>query len=186
MTVPAFLENADAEDAAELAQLTGFDLNAAMSDAQLDAFASDICRHLANAKADLARYQEAEAAELQRITAFYETRCAPLDLRIRQLEAIGTEIAKRAHFPGKSKSRKVAFGCYGSRKIPEKITVVDEAKALDWLHQVGDDQAIRVKRSVDLTVAKPIVLARLRSVGEVPEGFEHVGESEVFFIKAEA
>lgn len=186
-TAPAWLENADAEDEAELSSLIGFDTNAPMSDAQLDAFASDICRHLANAKADLARYNEAEAAEVERIAAFYESREAPLVRRIEQLEAIGVEIAKRAHFPGKSKSRKVAFGCYGSRKVPEKVTVVDEDKAINFLLDSRPSAVMHVsKYKILLPDAKQAVKDHLSATGEVPEGFDHSGETEAYFIKPDA
>jgi hypothetical protein len=187
VTSPAFLQNAEEEDAADLAKLTGVDLNTPLSDGQLDAFASDICRHLANTKADLSRYDEAEAAEHARIAAFYESREAPLIRRIEQLEAIGGEIARRATFPGKSKSRKVAFGCYGSRKVSERVTVVDEGKAINFLLENRPSAVAHVsKYKILLDVAKVAVKDHLTATGEVPDGFEHVGETEKFFIKPDA
>jgi hypothetical protein len=187
VTAPHFLDNAEAEDAAELAALAGIDLNVPASDAQLDAFASDICRHLANTKADLSRYDEAEAAEHARIAAFYESREEPLIRRIEQLEAIGEEIARRATFPGKSKSRKVAFGCYGSRRVGEKVTVVDEGKAINFLLENRPSAVAHVsKYKILLDVAKAAVKDHLTASGEVPDGFSHVGETEKFFIKPDA
>lgn len=186
MTVPDFLENAEQEDAAELRALIGVNLNQPTSDAQLDALASDVCRQLARFAADRARYEEAEAAELARIRTFYANRVAPIALRIQQLEAIGAEIAQRATFPGKSKSRKVAFGCYGSRKIAEKVSVVDEGKALAWA-RINHPYAIETKTVEKLSAVaiKGAVLAVVHQSGEVPDGFDHVGESEKFFIKPE-
>jgi len=184
MTIPAFLQNAEEEDAADLARLTGVDLNAPLSDGQLDAFASDICRHLMSAKADRARYEEAQTAEQLRITTFYEARFQPIDLRIKQLETIGEEIAKRAQFPGKSKSRKVAFGSYGSRKVPEKVSVVDDAKAIEWAQRTAPT-LLKTRHSIVMKDAKPVILSLIAATGEVPPGFEHTGESEMFFIKAE-
>lgn len=184
--VPHFLDNAEEEDAADLAALTGIDLNAPKSDAQLDALASDVCRQIGNAQRDLARYADAEKAELVRIGMFYEARYTPLQRRIQQLEAIGAEIAKRAQFPGKSKSRKVAFGSYGSRKVAERVSVVDEAQAIHFLLEHARSAVSEVVRfKISLADAKPAVLKHLAETGVVAIGFEHVGESEKFFIKAE-
>jgi hypothetical protein len=186
VTAPHFLDNAEAEDAAELNALIGFDLNQPKSDAQLDAIASDICRQLAALNADRARYDEAEAAEISRIRTFYRARVAPIDLRIQQLEALGAEIAQRATFPGKSKSRKVAFGSYGSRKIAEKVSVVDQDAAINFLLGHASHAVMQVSSyKIVLPDAKQVVKDHLARTGEVAAGFEHVGESEKFFIKPE-
>lgn len=185
MTAPAFALPTESEEQGELEAMLGFALTDSTSDAQLDAIASDICRHLGYREADLARYEEARKAEIARINLHYSHRCGKLDAEIAQLRALGEEVAKRAKFPGKSKSRSVAFGSYGSRKVPEKVEIVDEARAFAWLTRTGNHGAFRTKTEIIRAEAKKLVLANLNATGEVADGFEHVAEQETFFIKAE-
>jgi len=170
----------------ELEQMLGFALTPGTSDATLDSIASSICRHLGRIEADRTRYKEAEEAEHARITIFYASRKEKLDHAIVRLQEMGAEVARRATFPGKSKSRSVAFGSYGSRKVSEKIEVVDEEKATDWLANTDDASALRSKLSIDKKEATKLVLTHLHATGEIPDGFTHTEETESYFCKAEA
>lgn len=175
----------DEEERAQLAEI-GALVEGPKSDAQLDAAASEICRWLAAAHADRARYLEAEAAETARIRMRYAACVEPLDRRIAQLEAIGADLARRADFGPKARSRKVGYGSYGKRAVSDVVKVTDQAKAIEWL--VANDldaTTVRVKatKSVDVKEVKPIVLAHLISTGEIPDGFEHIEGHDEFFIK---
>jgi hypothetical protein len=117
VTSPAFLQNAEEEDAADLAKLTGVDLNTPLSDGQLDAFASDICRHLANTKADLSRATtRLKLRSMPGSLTFYESREAPIDLRIEQLEAIGGGDRQASDV---SREVEVAQGCVRLLRIAQ-------------------------------------------------------------------
>lgn len=180
MTAPAaMLGYADPEIAAP-------SLDGPMSNAELDALASEICRLIGETQAELARYNEAEAAEIARIQLRYGNMRGPLERRVAQLEEMGRECARRADF-GKKKSRSVGNGTYGKRQVPESVKVADQESALLWLDDEKQSAAIREKtvRSVDVKEAKPIVLAHLISTGELPPGFEHVEPHDEFFVKVE-
>lgn len=185
MTAPAFTLPTEEEEYDELSILIGgFTLTDSTSDAQLDAIASDICRHLGKLLADRARYEEAERAEKRRIDMFYTSRFEKLDMRIAELQSLGAEVARRAEFPGKSKSRSVAFGSYGRRKQPERVTVADNERAIVSIAKIAP-HLIHSKPSILVSEVKPIVLAALKASGELLDGFEHVPESETFFVKPE-
>lgn len=152
---------------------------------QLDAVASEICRMLGESTVELARYIEAENAEIARIQMRYRALRDPVTDHILRLEAIGKEVASRSDF-GKRKSRKVGFGMYGRRTVPERLSVVDQDAALEWLTvNAQGSLAIReqIKRSVDLKEAKPVVLSHLKATGEVAPGFDHAEAREEPFIK---
>lgn len=188
MTAVAFqlppLEQIDAEEKNELAGLIGFALTPNTSDAQLDAIASDICRHLGYRMANFARYEEARKAEVLRINMHYNARAEPLVKEMAQLRAVGEEIARRAKFPGKSKSRSVAFGSYGSRKSTERVAIVDDQLAIVSIAKLNPALVHSVPQ-IKFAEVKDVVMAHLKSTGEVLEGFEHFPESETFFVKAE-
>lgn len=192
MTAVAFqlppLAQIDAEEKNELAGLIGFALTPSTSDAQLDAIASDICRHLGHRLADLARYEEARKAEIARINMHYDARRGPIDKEIAQLQSLGAGVARQAKFPGKSKSRSVAFGVYGSRKVPEKVTVTDADTLIPWLRK-NYPAVVKIESTEKVAAAdlKPVVLAHMKShEGELAPGVEHIPESETYFVKAEA
>jgi phage host-nuclease inhibitor protein Gam len=185
VTATAFVLPTVDEEQGELEQMLGFALTPGTSDATLDSIASSICRHLGRIEADRQRYKDAEEAEHARITIFYASRKEKLDHAIVRLQEMGAEVARRATFPGKSKSRSVAFGSYGSRKVSEKIEVVDEKKAIDWLARIDDASALRSKLSIDKKEATKLILAHLHATGEIPDGFNFVEETELFFVKAD-
>lgn len=186
MTATAFVLPDEDEERSELEAMVGFALTPSTSDAQLDSIASGICRQLGRLQSDLARYNEAAKAEHLRIDLFYNARRERLDTWIAQLQEMGAEVARRATFPGKSKSRSVAFGSYGSRKVPEKVRITNIEAALPYAEQIAP-AAIRIKteRTIDIKVIKATIIEHLHTTGEVPPGFEHTGETETFFVKAD-
>lgn len=187
--VPSWLQGEDRVEEAELRSLIGdvgaLDLNKPMGDAELDVLASRICRALGEIEKNLERYDAALDLEIENLRARYARFTAPLVAYRNEIEAAGIEIAKRAEFPGKSKSRNVGYGCYGSRKTPERITVADPEKAIASLEAMGKSEALRLKKAVDVKTATPIVLDWLKSTGEVIDGFEHQPAAETFYIKPE-
>lgn len=189
MTATAYqlphIDAVDAEERDELEALTGFVLTDSTSDAQLDAIASSICRMLSHLNADLARYQEAEQAEVRRINLFYNARTEKLNARIEELLGYGAELARRATFPGKSKSRSVAFGSYGRRKSQERVSIVDLEKAIVSIAKLNPS-LVRRKPSILVSEVKPAVLYHLKMTGEILDGFSHEPEGETHFIRPEA
>lgn len=156
-----------------------------LSDADLDALASDICRRMSEVATDLNRYTEAQAAEEARIQMRYAAIREPLNRRYAALEKIGEELARRADF-GKKKSRAVGFGSYGRRTKKECVKIVDPAKALEFA-RVAAPEAIKTE-TIEKPVHKllePVVIKHVHASGEVPEGFEHTSEREEPFVKPE-
>lgn len=170
----------------ELAQI-GIVLQGPTSDAQLDAAASEICRRLGEAQADLKRFQEAEQAEVMRIEMRYSALCEPLEHRIAQLEELGREVARRADF-GKKKSRTVGFGSYGRKKKSERVKIIDPAAAIEFARAQKIEGAI-ASETIEKPVHKvlePAVIAYVHeNEGVVPAGFEHFEETDEPFVKAE-
>lgn len=183
MTAPAAWLFEDNDELKELSQyLEGIDLSKPMSDGELDALASDLLARLARVQADLARYEEAEAAEMARITARYEQITEPLAGKASALEEAVKEIAKRAAYPGKAKSRKVGFGVYGKRSKAEKVIVFDEAEAIATLKK-HCPEAVRIKEEIEMKVAKAFVLEQMKpeNGGVIPAGFDHEEAKENYY-----
>lgn len=169
----------------ELASI-GISLDGPTSDAQLDAWASEICRELAAENADIARYTEAEAAEIGRIRMRYAALREPHERRVGILEAIGRDLARRADF-GKRKSRKVGFGSYGRKLKSEAVKIVDRAIALEWFKANAPDVVVvetpEPVEKIPHDKVEPFVLQYLKETGEVPPGIEHTSESDEPWVK---
>jgi phage host-nuclease inhibitor protein Gam len=173
------------DELAELASI-GIVLDGPTTDAQLDAAASEICRRLGEAQAELDRFEEAESAEVARIEMRYMALCEPIEKRIAQLEELGREIARRADF-GKKKSRAVGFGSYGRKTKREHVKIVDEAAAIAFARECAIPGGVKVE-TVEKPVHKaiePVVIAHVHATGEVPAGFEHEAERDEPFVKAQ-
>lgn len=159
------------------------DLNAPMSDAQIDAIASDVCRQLADIHKEQSRYIDAQAAEIERIRFRYSQLMKPLDERYKQLVNYGEELASRADF-GKKKSRNVGFGSYGRRTVAQAVRVVDEDAAIKWASEKAPEIVTsRTIRTIDKLAAKKVVLEMLTTDGVIPPGFDHEPPRESYFIK---
>lgn len=180
---PAFLQNVDEQEYDDLAQLVG-QLEGPTGDAEVDAVASIGLREMAREQAEIDRYKESCKAELSRIQNRYVALVEPHIRRYDQAEGIVKECASRAQFVGKSKSRKVGNGQYGRRTVPEKVKIIDVGKALEWA-RTNCPAAIKQKteESVVHAIVAPLILARLESAGELPDGFEHEGEHEEMYAK---
>lgn len=154
------------------------------SDSELDALASEVCRMLGEAKAEIDRYSEAERAEFARLSIRYAALKEPIATRVGRLTQLGQEIARRANF-GKKKSRDVGYGCYGVRQVPERVEITDEEKAAAWLRVHGSSDAFRVKTEINKSMAGKTVLAVLHATGELASGFEHKAAHDEPFIRPE-
>lgn len=166
----------------ELASI-GIVLDDSTTNAQLDAWASEVCRRIAEQRAEIERYNEAEAAEIARIQMRYAAMRDRHERRVQELEAIGRDLAESADF-GSKKSRDVGFGTYGRRKVPESVKVVDKDAALNWAIEHAPDAVVeKIERRVNAAVVKPAVLNVLKSTGELPPGFEHTAAHDEPFVK---
>lgn len=186
MTAPAFLENVDADERAELEGLTGI-LAQPLDDVGLDALASHALRIMAREQAEINRYKAAYAAEVQRLAGRYEALIEPHTHYLAQAEETVKECARRAQFVGKAKSRKVGNGQYGRKTVPEKVSITDKVLALQFAMTADPFLKEMVKQKTEYTVVHaavvPAVLKHLKETGEVPLGFEHVGEHEETYAK---
>jgi hypothetical protein len=176
----------DEDDRAELAAvgivLDTPELQFPSDAAQLDAAISVVLRQLARTQLDIERYQAARAREHMTIDARYDRIMDPLAERVAYLESVGRQLAKEAHFPGKAKSRKVAFGSYGKRKAGGKLQIVDAETLLTWARACDDPtQLIESKTTERVPHAK--ALEYLEATGIVPEGCEWVDEYDDPFVK---
>lgn len=166
----------------ELASI-GIVLDDSATGAQLDAWASEVCRRISAERAELARYNEAEAAEMARIQMRYAAMKNRHMRRVQELEAIGRYLAEHADF-GAKKSRDVGFGSFGRRQVPEKVSVVDAEKAVEWAKANAPAAVVTtVAERVDVKAVKPMVLAYLKDTGEVAPGFEHTAAHDEPFVK---
>ncbi len=187
MTAAPSVLPSEQDELADLASI-GIVLEGPTTDAQLDAAASEVCRLLGEAQAELDRYEEAESAEVARIEMRYMALCEPIDRRIAQLELLGRDLAARADF-GKKKSRKVGFGSYGRKLRSEAVKIVDRAAALEWFKAHAPDVVEVVTpepvEKIPHDRVEPFVLRYLHETGAVPPGIEHTSESDEPWIKPE-
>lgn len=179
------LTDDDAEERRELEEVGALAQNTELPPADLDAVASDLLRIMRREKAQIDRDKEAMTAEIQRIQMRYGHRMAGYQARYDQAQGLVEEIARRAEFPGKSKSRKVGWGSYGRRKVNAGIDIVDEAAAVAWLKGHGHTSLVRVKEEVMKGEAKPVLLKLMDEDGVVVDGVEKIPESEKPFAKVE-
>lgn len=161
------------------------ELDGPVSDAQLDAVASEVCRRLQEIDAELQRYSEAEDAEIGRIQLRYAGLTQPLAKDRAAYETIGREVAERADF-GKKKSRQVGFGSYGRKHRPERVKILDNEAAVAFARALGIPDAVKVEtveKPVHNAIA-PVVLAQIHATGEIPVGFEHEAERDEPWVKS--
>lgn len=189
MTLPAFLDDVDEDEADELASMTLItrDEIKGMGQVELDVIASDCLRKMGESEAEAKALAESRDAEIARITMRYSTRIDAAKARAARYEAVVMDIASSIDWSkGKSKSRVVGFGKYGARKSAEKVEIVDADLALNFAKANNVPLAIKTKETVIHSVIAPIVLAWLHQSGEIPAGFEHHAESETYYAKVEA
>lgn len=152
---PHWLDGVDAAERAEL-QAVGIDIQDAPTDAKADSTAGWLLRRLREVEENLSRYEAAEQEEKDQIGRRYANIVKPL---VRAREAFAKAlltIAANAKFPGKSKSRKVAFGVYGRRTKKGVVQLADiESDAIDELSKVAPKA---------VTIFHPISLAELEAL----------------------
>jgi hypothetical protein len=178
MTAPALALPTDADETAELAAI-GVTLNQPMGPSEIDAFASDLLRQMAETEADLERYNVAEHREVMRLRARYDTLRKPAGARHSLLYGAVMALAARADF-GKAKSRKVGFGSYGHRTLPLHLQVTDPAALLAWAKA---SSPTLVRQTVREDVPQKSVAAYFDRTGEVPDGVEFTAAHDVAFAK---
>ena len=183
MTAAAFWLPNDAEERAELAEygITVSDdgaLQLGTEQCQRDATASQLLRKLGEHAQDLTRYADAKAAEITLIVERYDKHIAPVENRVAVLVSIVRQIALDSDF-GNAKSRKLSYGTYGVRTVPERIAVIDSKRLLSWARLVAPD-LVSVKS--EERVLQSAVEKHVKSSGEIPEGCDVTPEhSEPFF-----
>jgi hypothetical protein len=155
--------------------------------AQLDAAISAVLRQIARAQLDLERYQAARAREHMTIDARYDRIADPLAERVAWLESIGRQLANEAHFPGKAKSRKVAFGSYGKRKVGGKLSIIDADALLAWARIVAESTfhgaSTLIETKTTERVPHAAAVAYLEETGTLPDGCAWTDEYDDPFVK---
>lgn len=135
--IPEWLANADQEERAELVALGVLDADESLAvhpePASKDAVVSRVMRALGEHEADIARYDAAEAREIEYIRHRYDALRAPAKRQIARLGAWLLAIIELMTFPGKKKSRTVGWGTVGRRLSRERCEIVDEAVAIAHL-----------------------------------------------------
>ncbi|MEP6989664.1 MAG: hypothetical protein ABJA80_01950 [bacterium] len=181
----------DADDDAELASIgivlnpnrpTGYDAAPADGEVSLDVQIGSVLRQLGRTQLDLARYALTRDAELAQVTARYARITAPLEGREKMLTAIGEHLAGQAHFPGKAKSRATAWGKFGRRVKPERVTVIDAGALLEWALEKAPTLVITTTPAPVHKVPQKVVAEYVRQTGELPPGVEHVAATDEPFV----
>lgn len=162
----------DDDESAELAGVLGvgpdgapvFDAlpaDARSAAAELDARAGEAMRMQARHAAKLAECDDAERRELARIQSRYVQRRARIVERVKWYERVTVGIAMLADaaglFLGRSKSRKVGSGTYGTRAKSGRVKVADVAALTAWAMQYNPPGA-----PVFVTATMPLAVARER------------------------
>jgi len=145
---------------------------------------ADWClKRIANLQREIAENEAIEAAHIQR-------------LKLRTL-ALNERVARGVRFftgaiqayaeqhrpelcPGKKKSRALAHGSIGWRKVGGGLTVTDQAKLLEWAKAKSPEGGlVRVKEEPALALIKTV----FETTGEVPDGTEPNPERDEFQVK---
>jgi hypothetical protein len=169
----------------ELAQL-GLEARPAGA-AECDAVASWLLRQLGKAQLEVERRQIVHRKEIELLELEQKRQLEPLDRRIadleRSLEWLALEASNNKWF-GKAKSRKTSYGVYGTREQKERITIVDEQRAVAWAAEYCP-AAVKVTEKCLISICSSQLLAQLKDAGELPEAFEYSAAAEKPFAKAD-
>lgn len=128
-------------------------------------------RYYERRKEELDAWLERENGKLQRA----------YDFLVSQLKSV----ARSYPYPGKAKSRSLANGTIGIRRIAEKLTIQDRDAAVAWaktIPELADD----VQTIVTEKISYDVLRAYWSSTGIVPEGCEVVSERIEPYVKIEA
>ena len=179
MTAAAFQFLTDEDDRAELASV-GIILDAAeigfpAADADRDAAMSMILRQLGRAELDLERYNAAKAREHMVIEARYARITDPVAKRVADLSVVGRQLALDTELPGKAKTRHVAFGDYGSRRVPARISIENAKELLAWAEAKAPDL---VDEKIERRVLQKAAAEFFKAAGELPPGCKYEPEHE--------
>lgn len=179
MTAPAWLANAEDEDRAELAAvgiiLDAPELGFPAALADRDAAVSAILRQMGRAALDLERYHAAKAREHMAIDARYERITASTAERLAWLTSIGRQLALETEMPGKSKTRHVAYGDYGARKVPARVSIENAKELLTWAKTSAPEL---VSEKVEQRVLQGAAAEYFALTGDLPPGCRYEPEHE--------
>lgn len=191
--VPVWLLEEETEEIAELELYVGRAVENAKAGGYVDAdvIASDLLRRQGDEVRQIAQLAEAKAMELAlataRISQRYDAQIARHQERAGFYERAVVAIAETIPWHEQpKKSRAVGFGTYGVKREPERVKIVDQEAAVAFA-RVALPSAIKEKMTltVDHRAIAPAVLARVHGDGEVPAGFSHESERQVFFARPE-
>lgn len=170
-----FLSDQDEQD--ELARVLGENPSAA----KLDAIASDYLRRIGEHDKDLARFDEAEKAEIEMVKRRYANSAQGVrEDRARCIAAIEAIIARQDFGP--RKSRKVAYGEYGTRTKPAHISIVDDQQCVNWA--LGMNTELGLLTTTYSVKQKDVSLWYART-GEIPPGCEFHPPQETIIARPE-
>lgn len=161
----------DDDDRAELAEFgitlsDGGEAQFPDEQAQRDAVASQLLRRLGEMETDLKRYSDTKASEVALIVTRYERHTAPIEERKAVLASLLRQIALTSDF-GKAKSRKLTYGVYGLRAVPERIAIEDSKTLLSWARLLAPDL---VSEKREERVLQSAVEQHVKATGEIPDG----------------
>lgn len=128
-------------------------------------------RYYERRKEELDAWLERENGKLQRA----------YDFLVSQLKSV----ARSYPYPGKTKSRSLANGMIGTRRIAEKLTIQDHDAAVAWAKTIPE-LADEVQTIVTEKISYDVLRAYWSSTGIVPEGCEVVSERIEPYVKIEA
>jgi hypothetical protein len=181
MTAPAFQFLTDEEDRAEFAavgiilQPEGTELSFPKADAERDVAMSMLLRQLGRAELDLERHNAAKAREHMLIDARYARITDPISKRIADLNVVGRQLALDTDIPGKAKTRHVAYGDYGSKKVPARVSIENAKELVTWAKE-KEPTMIDVK--IEERVPQKAAADYFKSTGDLPPGCIYTPEHE--------
>jgi len=181
MQVPAWLADSENEERAELTSvgivLGGDALGFPSANADRDAAMSMILRQLGRAALDVERYNAAKAREHMAIDARYARITDPIAERAAWLASLGRQLALETPMEGKSKTRHVAYGDFGTRKVPSRVSIERAPELLAWA-KVSAPELVDVKIETTERVPQKAVATYFTNTGDLPPGCKHEPEHE--------
>jgi phage host-nuclease inhibitor protein Gam len=179
MSAPAWLVDAEDEDRAELLSvgiiLDSPEIGFPAADADRDAAMSTILRQIGRAEIDLERYNAARAREQMAIEARYERITAPLTERVAWLTSVGRQLALDTEMPGKAKTRHVAYGDYGARRVPARVSIENAKELLAWAESKAPEL---IDEKIERRVLQKAAAEYFKATGDLPPGCRYEPEHE--------
>lgn len=155
-------------------------------EAELLVYANRLLFQLGTVESERAANAAAEKIQVESLKQRYREVDEPLARRWTSLEAELARVFSALPLRGNAKSRKLAFGIMGSRTVPERVDVTDEAALREDAQGWDPDLASHVFRPMPPRLDHRALVTLVKSKGSVPPGCTVIPAREQFYATPDA